>query len=166
MAKTLIIVFLISMVPIIELRGAIPYGILSMYAGMNVVDALKYHTPEVLLIFLVAIVGNMIPVPFIYLFARKILEWGSDKKLLGKPFTWILRKGEKAGEKINQGKTGFIGLMLFIGIPLPGTGAWTGTLAASILHMRFRDSIFAAIGGVLMAGVIMLVLSLTGINIF
>ena len=166
MIKKLLIVFLISMIPIIELRGAIPVGIASLGLGEDVIKALQTNTSEVILVFAVAIIGNMLPVPFIYLFARKVLEWGADKPILGKPFNFILRKGEKAGEKINGKKGAFIGLMLFIGIPLPGTGAWTGTLAASILHMKFKDSILAAIGGVLIAGVIMLILSLIGVNIF
>ena len=152
-----LIVFLVSMIPLIELRGAIPYAIGFINAGYDLSLPLCY---------LIAIVGNMIPVPIIFFFARKVLEWGADKPILGKPFNFILRKGEKAGEKINGKKGAFIGLMLFIGIPLPGTGAWTGTLAASILHMKFKDTIFAAIGGVLIAGVIMLTLSLIGVNIF
>ena len=166
MFTTYLIVFLVSMVPIIELRGAIPIGIASLHLGNDVIAALQTNTSQVVWVFIIAILGNMLPVPFIYLFARKVLEWGKDKKLIGKFFTAILEKGEKAGEKINGKKGAFIGLMLFIGIPLPGTGAWTGTLAASILHMKFKDSIFAAIGGVLIAGVIMLVLSFIGVSIF
>ncbi len=136
-------VFLLSMVPIIELRGAIPLGV-----GMDL---------DLVPVYIVSIIGNMLPVPFIYLFARKVLVWGSDKKIIGKWFTWMLTKGEKAGSKIT-GKAGvgaYLGLMLFVGIPLPGTGAWTGTLAASILDMDFKKSSVAVIGGVLLAGVIM-----------
>ena len=167
MFKILLVVFLISMVPIIELRGAIPVGIVWLFGSdVSVTSAIASNPLQVILIFAVAIIGNMLPVPFIYLFARKVLEWGAKTKFLKRPFTWILNKGEKAGNKINGKKGAFIGLMLFIGIPLPGTGAWTGTLAASILHMKFKDSIFAAIGGVLIAGIIMLTLSLIGVNIF
>ena len=143
-----IIVFLISMVPLIELRGAIPYavGVNNLGGNMNMV-----------VVYILAIIGNMLPVPFIYLFARKILEWGKDKKFIGKFFTFCLEKGEKGGKKL-QAKAGrglFVALMLFVGIPLPGTGAWTGTLAASFLNMGFKKSVIAVICGVLIAGVIM-----------
>ena len=136
-------IFLISMVPIVELRGAIPVGV-----GMGLV---------IVPVYIVSIIGNMLPVPFIYLFARRVLTWGSDKKYIGKWFSWMLAKGEKAGQKI-QGRSGvgvFLGLMLFVGIPLPGTGAWTGTLAASILDLDFKKSTIATMGGVLLAGIIM-----------
>ena len=143
-----IVVFLISMVPLIELRGAIPYavGVNNLGGNMNMV-----------VVYILAILGNMLPVPFIYLFARKILEWGKDKKLIGKFFTFCLEKGEKGGKKL-QAKAGrglFVALMLFVGIPLPGTGAWTGTLAASMLDMDFKKSIIAVMLGVVIAGVIM-----------
>ncbi len=147
MIKKYIIVLLISMVPIIELRGAIPYAV-----GFNLPLIPSY---------IIAIIGNFIPVPFIYLFARKILIWGSSKKYIGKFFTWCLKKGEKGGEKLKASAKGglYIALMLFVGIPLPGTGAWTGTLAASILDLDFKKSCLAAMGGVLLAGTIMLLLS-------
>ena len=143
-----IVVFLISMVPLIELRGAIPYavGVNNLGGNMNMV-----------VVYILAIIGNMLPVPFIYLFARKILEWGKDKKFIGKFFTFCLEKGEKGGKKL-QAKAGrglFVALMLFVGIPLPGTGAWTGTLAASMLDMDFKKSIIAVMLGVVIAGVIM-----------
>ena len=143
-----IIVFLISMVPLIELRGAIPYavGVNNLGGNMNMV-----------VVYILAIIGNMLPVPFIYLFARKILEWGKDKKFNGKFFTFCLEKGEKGGKKL-QAKAGrglFVALMLFVGIPLPGTGAWTGTLAASMLDMDFKKSVIAVMLGVIIAGVIM-----------
>ena len=143
-----LIVFLISMVPLIELRGAIPYavGANSMGADLNMV-----------VVYIVAIIGNMLPVPLIYLFARKILEWGKDKKFIGKFFTFCLEKGEKGGKKLQAkaGKGLFVALMLFVGMPLPGTGAWTGTLAASILDMGFKKSVIAVMLGVIIAGVIM-----------
>lgn len=143
-----IVVFLISMVPLIELRGAIPYavGVNNLGGNMNMV-----------VVYILAILGNMLPVPFIYLFARKVLEWGKDKKFIGKFFTFCLEKGEKGGKKL-QAKAGrglFVALMLFVGIPLPGTGAWTGTLAASMLDMDFKKSIIAVMLGVVIAGVIM-----------
>ena len=139
-----LITFVISMVPLIELRGAIP---IAESLGLNI-----------FLYYPIAIIGNMLPVPFIYLFARKILEWGKDKKIIGKFFTWCLEKGEKGGEKLKKsaGNNGiFIALLLFVGIPLPGTGAWTGTLAASLLNLDFKTSICAVTLGVLLAGIIM-----------
>ena len=143
-----LIVFLISMIPLIELRGAIPVGV-----GMNL---------EPWLLYVIAVLGNMIPVPFIYLFARKTLLWGKDKPVIGKFFTFCLEKGEKGGRKLaaTAGKGLTVALLLFVGIPLPGTGAWTGTLAGSILNMKFKDVIIACMGGVLLAGVIMWVASM------
>ena len=140
-------VFLISMVPIIELRGAIPVAV-----GMGLPLIPSY---------ILCIIGNMLPVPFIYFFARKVLIWGSDKPVIGKFFTFCLEKGEKGGKKL-QAKAGrglFVALLLFVGIPLPGTGAWTGTLAASLLDMDFKSSVVAVMCGVLLAGVIMALIS-------
>lgn len=136
-------VFFISMVPLIELRGAIPY---STVMGLPLFQS-----------YIVAILGNMLPVPIIYLFARKVLEWGADKPVIGGFFSWCLEKGRRGGKKL-QAKAGqglFIALLLFVGVPLPGTGAWTGTLAASLLDIDFKSSILAVMGGVLVAGVIM-----------
>ena len=110
----------------------------------------------------------MLPVPIIYLFARKVLEWGADKPVIGGFFSWCLRKGESGGRKL-QAKAGrglFLALLLFVGIPLPGTGAWTGTLAASILDMDFKSTTIAVMLGVLLAGIIMMVLSFAGVNLF
>ncbi|MBP5635945.1 MAG: small multi-drug export protein [Bacteroidales bacterium] len=150
MKRTLhyLMVFLISMVPLIEIRGAMPY-------------AVGFELPLVPSI-IVAVVGNMLPVPFIFLFARKVLVWGKDKKVIGKFFTWCLEKGEKGGQKLEAkaGRGLYWALFLFVGIPLPGTGAWTGTLAASILNMDFKKSTLAVVGGVLLAGAIMLLGSL------
>ena len=148
MFQKYLIVFLVSMVPLVELRGAIPY-------------ARGYDLP-LLPSYIIAIVGNMLPVPFIFLFARKILEWGQDKRIIGKFFTWCLNKGEKGGRKLqaSAGKGLYFALFLFVAIPLPGTGAWTGTLAASILNMDFKKSIVAVMAGVLLAGIIMGLLSL------
>lgn len=141
--KSYLIVFFISMVPLIELRGAIPY-------------AVGFQLP-LLPSYLIAIIGNMLPVPIIYLFARKVLLWGKDKPAIGTFFTFCLEKGEKGGKKL-QAKAGrglFVALMLFVGIPLPGTGAWTGTLAASLLDMDFKSSVLAVFLGVILAGIIM-----------
>ena len=138
-----LIVFLISMVPLIELRGAIPYAV-----GFDLNLTLSY---------IIAIIGNMLPMPIIYLFARKVLLWGKDKKCIGKFFSFCLEKGEKGGKKLQAkaGKGLYVALMLFVGIPLPGTGAWTGTLAASLLDMDFKKSMLAVFCGVILAGVIM-----------
>ncbi|WP_352403734.1 COG2426 family protein [Kandleria vitulina] len=145
--------FLISMVPIVELRGAIPY---SQFLGLPLVQS-----------YIICIIGNMLPVPFIYLFARKILEWGKDKKIIGKFFTWCLEKGEKGGKKLTEkaGRGTFVALLLFVGIPLPGTGAWTGTLAASILDMDFKQTVAACMLGVLLAGCIMMAASFLGFSL-
>lgn len=143
-----LLVFLVSMIPLIELRGAIPYAV-----GFNL---------PLLPSYIIAIIGNMLPVPIIFLFARKVLVWGSDKKYIGKFFSWCLKKGEAGGEKLKKsaGKGLYWALFIFVGIPLPGTGAWTGTLAASILDMDFKRSVIAIMGGVILAGIIMGLLSL------
>ena len=142
-----LLVFFVSMVPLIELRGAVPIG-LSPLLG----DALP-----LLPLYAVCIVGNMLPVPVIFFFARKVLIWGADKKFIGKFFTFCLEKGEKGGEKLKAkaGRGLYFALFLFVGIPLPGTGAWTGTLAASFLNMDFKKSIIAVMAGVVLAGIIM-----------
>lgn len=143
MFKKFLTIFLISMVPLIELRGALPVA-----QGMNLPMVPSY---------VICVIGNMLPVPIIYLFARKVLEWGCDKPYIGKFFSWCLEKGEKGGKKLQEkaGKGLFWALFLFVGIPIPGTGAWTGTLAASILDMDFKSSVIAVMLGVLLAGVIM-----------
>ena len=147
------------MVPLVELRGAIPFAATYMAAGYDISMPIS---------FVVAVVGNMLPVPFIYFFARKLLEWGADKPVIGKFFTFCLEKGEKGGKKLQEkaGKGLFVALLLFVGIPLPGTGAWTGTLAASLLDMDFKSSVLAAMGGVLLAGVIMYTLSVVAAGTF
>lgn len=190
--KDYVIIFFISMVPLVELRGAIP---VSQGMGLPLVPS-----------YIVCIIGNMIPVPIVFFFARKFLEWGADKRFIGKICTFFLKKGAKAGRKLsgesaeevdfaetaqadgqNQTENGnkvagekltegtgtknskpkrkmskglFIALMFFVGVPLPGTGAWTGTLGASMLDMKFRDAVIAVMLGVLIAGIIMLLGSL------
>lgn len=142
-----LLVFLISMVPLIEIRGAIPYALAVINSGVEL---------NFVVCCIVAILGNMLPVPIIFFFARKVLEWGKDKKVIGGFFTFCLEKGHKGGTKLQEktGKGLYFALFLFVGIPLPGTGAWTGTLAASILDMDFKKSVLSIIGGVLLAGVI------------
>jgi len=148
MLKKYLVVFLISMLPLIEIRGAVPYAV---GFGLPIVPSC-----------IVAVIGNMLPVPFIFLFARKVLEWGKDKRIIGKFFRWCLEKGEKGGRKLEEkaGRGLYWALLLFVGIPLPGTGAWTGTLAASFLNMDFKKSVVFVMLGVLLAGSIMLLGSL------
>ncbi|MDE6014591.1 MAG: small multi-drug export protein [Acetatifactor sp.] len=143
MLKNYLIIFLISMVPLIELRGAIPYAV---GFGLPLVPS-----------YIICILGNMLPVPIIFLFARRVLEWGVDKPIIGRFFKFCLEKGHKGGAKLQQkaGRGLFVALLLFVGIPLPGTGAWTGTLAASLLDMDFKSSVTAVMLGVILAGVIM-----------
>ena len=141
-------VFFISMLPFIELRGAIPY------AQSQHLSILPYY--------LIAIIGNILPIPFVYFFAHKIFVWGSDKAIIGKFFSWCVLKGESGGEKLQAkaSKNGiFIALMIFVGIPLPGTGAWTGALAASILKLDFKSSMIFIFGGILIASIIMVAAS-------
>ena len=155
MLKKYLLIFLVSMIPLIELRGSIV-----MAVGMD----LNFLTAMV-----VCVIGNMLPVPIIYFFARKVLEWGKDKKYIGKFFTLCLEKGENGGKKLTAkaGRGGlFLALLLFVGIPLPGTGAWTGTLAASFLNMGIKSTTVAVCLGVIMAGIIMGAASMAGLHVF
>ncbi|MBO5128796.1 MAG: small multi-drug export protein [Oscillospiraceae bacterium] len=155
MLRKYLVVFFVSMVPLVELRGAVP-----MAAAMD----LDYWTS-----LLVCVIGNMLPVPIIYFFARKVLLWGADKKYIGKFFRFCLEKGERGGRKLvaRTGRGGlFVALMLFVGIPIPGTGAWTGTLAASFLNMGIRSTAGAVSLGVIIAGIIMGVGSHTALHVF
>ena len=149
-----LIAFLVSMVPLIELRGGVP---IATAMGINFWPAL-----------IVCVIGNMLPVPIIYFFARKVLVWGADKKYIGKFFRFCLEKGEKGGQKLVKaaGRGGlFVALMLFVGIPLPGTGAWTGTLAASFLNMGIKSTALSVSLGVVMAGIIMGLVSVGAFSI-
>ena len=144
-------VFLISMIPILELRGAMPIAL-----GMDI----PFYQALI-----ICVIGNMIPVPFIYFFARKFLVWGAKQKHIGKICKFFLVKGEHAGKKLVKaaGRGGlFIALLLFVGIPLSGTGAWTGTLGASFLGMGFKSTVLSVSLGVILAGIIMAVAS-TGV---
>ena len=148
-------IFLISMVPIIELRGAVIYAVA---VDLPVIPAMA-----------ICSLGNMIPVPFIYLFARGALQWGSQRKYIGRICRFLLVKGEGAGKKLTEAagrKGSFLALLFFIGIPIPGTGAWTGTLAASLLNMGFKTTMLAAFLGIIMSGSIMMMLSILGFGIF
>ncbi|MBQ8835847.1 MAG: small multi-drug export protein [Oscillospiraceae bacterium] len=155
MLKKYLLIFFVSMVPLIELRGSI---IMAVGMDLNFFTALT-----------VCVIGNMLPVPIVYFFARKVLLWGCDKKYIGKFFTYCLEKGEKGGQKLTQaaGRGGlFVALMLFVGIPLPGTGAWTGTLAASFLNMGIKSTSISVCLGVVIAGIIMGIVSVTGLHLF
>lgn len=155
MLKKYLFVFLVSMVPLIELRGGVP---MAVTMGLDYFKAL-----------VVCVIGNMLPVPIIYFFARKVLEWGRDKKYIGKFFSYCIEKGEHGGQKlrVRAGRQGlFVALLLFVGIPLPGTGAWTGTLAASFLNMGIKATSLAVSLGVVLAGIIMGIVSMTGVHVF
>ncbi len=147
--------FFIAMVPLIELRAAVPFG---MAMGIEYMPAL-----------IVSVVGNMLPVPIVYFFARKFLIWGARQRYIGKFCNVFLVKGERAGQKLvaRTGRYGlFLALLLFVGIPLPGTGAWTGTLAASFLNMGFKSTVVSVSLGVILAGIIMATVSALGLHIF
>lgn len=136
------------MVPLLELRGAIPF---SVGFGLPTIPS-----------FIICVIGNMLPVPVIFWFARRVLEWGKDKKVIGGFFTWCLEKGDKGGKKLTEkaGRGVYVALFLFVGIPLPGTGAWTGTLAASFLDLEWKKSVVAVMAGVVLAGLIMYLVSI------
>ena len=151
MLKKYIYCFFISMVPLIELRGAI------VVAFSNAMGGALPVIPS----YIVCVIANMLPVPLIYFFARRVLIWGKDRPVIGRFFSFCLKKGEMGGKKLQEkaGRGLFVALLLFVGIPLPGTGAWTGTLAASILGMKFKESVAAVMLGVVLAGLIMGIVS-------
>ena len=148
-------IFFVSMVPLIELRGAIPIAV-----GMDL---------PVLRSIVICSVGNLIPVPVIYFFARKFLIWGARQRYIGKFCNFFLIKGERAGQKLvkKAGRGGlFVALMLFVGIPLPGTGAWTGALGASFLNMGIKSTALSVSLGVVIAGIIMALASTGVLSVF
>lgn len=135
-------VFLCSLLPVIEIRGAI-------------ILARSYNLDPTIS-FLVCFIGNLLPVPFIYFFAQKVLLWGKDKKYIGSFFTYCLQKGKQLGQKLEKkSKNGiFMALLTFVAVPLPGTGAWTATLAASILNLNFKKTLISTAIGIIIAGLI------------
>lgn len=149
-------IFFISMVPLIELRVAVPIAL-----GMDL-----QTIPSIV----VCVIGNILPVPIIYLFAHKFLIWGLDKPVIGAVCRFFHDKGERAGKRLVSSKFGKYGLMValtaFVGIPIPGTGAWTGTLGASFLEMGMKETILSVCVGVILAGIIMASVSLVGIHVF
>ncbi len=137
--KTAIITFFMALAPVIELRGALPYGVLG---GLSVLDA-----------FLISVIGNLVPVPFIIIFIRKIFEW--MRRQSEKLDAVVCRMEAKADAKKEiVEKAEFLGLVILVAIPLPGTGAWTGALVAAMLDMRLKRAFPAIILGVIIAGVI------------
>lgn len=144
MLKVRLITFLMAMVPVVELRGAIPYGVVS---GLSVPEA-----------FLLAVIGNLLPIPILVVFTRKVFEWLRTKsEWLDKLVKRLEAKADK--NKALVEKYEFFGLMLLVAIPLPGTGAWTGALVAAMLDMRLKIAMPAIIVGVLVAGIIVTTLT-------
>ena len=142
--------FIVSMIPIIELRGAIPIG-----QGMGLGFWPCY---------IISVIGNMLPVPIILLFVRVVLAWMKRVKFLDKIAIWVEKKADKHSAKVTKYATW--GLFLFVAIPLPGTGAWTGALGASFLKAGFRSTTLAVSLGVILAGIIMTALSALGLHLF
>lgn len=140
-----LIVFIISILPILELRGGLIAASL-----LNVSPLTGY---------IVSIIGNTLPVPFILLFINKILDWMGKSKIkwMNKLSKWLDKKARKHKDSIE--KYGYLGLILFVGVPLPGTGAWTGCLAASVLNMDKKKSFISIMLGIIMASIIMMILS-------
>lgn len=143
-------VFFCSLLPIIELRGAIPLG-----AALGLDWYINYF---------ISVVGNILPIPFILLLIKLILEWMKKTKLFSKFANWLENKAEKNKSKLDKGV--FIGLLLFVAIPIPGTGAWTGSLLAALTGQKFWKAMLAIVIGVLVAGVIMTLASYGVVSIF
>ena len=138
-----ILVFIISLFPILELRGGL---LAASLLGLNPLPS-----------YIITMVGNLLPIPFILWFITKILDWMRNSKYFSKIANWLDTKVEKHKSSIE--KYGFWGLVLFIGIPLPGTGAWTGSLIASVLEMDRKKAFLAIILGIIMASIIMMLIS-------
>ena len=138
-----LVIFIVSLFPILECRGGL---IVAALLGVPMGVAVP-----------ICVIGNVLPVPFILLLLKKILQW-MKKTPLHKLAEAIEARGQRKSEGMKHGE--FLGLLLFVGIPLPGTGAWTGTLGASLLDMKFKDTVIAVMLGVLIAGLIMMAVSL------
>ena len=143
-------VFAISMLPVVELRGGIPAGAL---LGLDMIPN-----------YLVSILGNFLPVPFILLFIRAILNWMKNTKHFAKIALWLEEKADKHADKVTRYAT--FGLFLFVAIPLPGTGAWTGSLIAALIGMKKKHALISVFLGVLVAGLIMSLASYGVVGIF
>lgn len=141
MLKPILYTFALSMVPIVELRGALILGFglsLPWYVNLPI-----------------CILGNMLPIPFILLFIRRILNWMKNVKCLDKIALWVEKVGQKRSGKVT--KYELLGLFLFVAIPLPGTGAWMGALISSLLEMRIKHSLISIFLGVICAGTLITV---------
>ena len=138
-----ILVFIISLLPILELRGGL---IAAALLGLDPIPS-----------YIISIIGNLLPIPFILLLINKILNWMRKSKHQKKIANWLDSKVEKHKGQIE--KYGYLGIILFVGIPLPGTGAWTGSLIASVLNMDKKKTFLAVIVGVFIASIIMMLLS-------
>lgn len=156
MFEKYLFVFIISMVPLVELRGAIP---IALGMGLDPLPSIA-----------VCSIGNLLPVPFIYLYAHKFLLWGLDKPFIGFVCRFFHEKGESAGDRLKQSLWGKYGMLValaaFVGIPIPGTGAWTGTLGASFLEMGKKQTAVAVTIGVAIAACIMSSVSMVGAHVF
>ena len=144
MLRAELVTFLMAMVPVVELRGAIPYGVL---AGLSVPTA-----------FILAVIGNLVPIPFLIVFTRKVFDWLKTKS---ERLSNLVHRMEAKADK-RKGlveKSEFLGLVILVAIPLPGTGAWTGALVAAMLNMRLKRAMPAITVGVLIAGVIVTTLT-------
>lgn len=142
-----LLVFALSMVPVLELRAALPLALL--YYDINPVVAI-----------LLTFIGNVLPVPFLVVWGRQVLEWLASFKTLGGPFRWILRLGEKKVSKMHR--TLFVSLLLFVAVPLPGTGAWTGSLIALTLNLKLKKALPPIALGVLIAGIVVAIACFAG----
>ena len=140
-----IYLIIISMIPFVELRGAIPVGV---GFGMNPVE-----------VFILCVIANCIPVPFIIFLIKPIFIWLKRFRTFEKIITKLEGLADKKSGKITAYKYEMVGLMLFVGIPLPGTGAWSGALIAALLNMRIKHAFFAIVLGVILAGVLVTLIS-------
>ena len=151
MAGEFTLTMLFSMIPVVELRGGIPFGVT---LGLPVWVA-----------FIAAVIGNLIPVPFIIVYIRRIFQWMRRRiPRLNRMVDALERKAHLKGQKVTKYK--YLGLMLFVAVPLPGTGAWTGSLAAAFLDMPLRKAIPSIIAGVLIAGMAITILTSGVVNLF
>lgn len=140
MLKAILYTLGTSLLPVLEIRAAIPVGIES---GLSPVFA-----------YLLGLAGNMLPIPFLILLTRKVINWLKEHNILVRFTAWLERKGEEKAKRVKE--YSFWGLVILVAIPLPGTGAWTGALVASLLNMRLKDALPAILLGVIIAGLVVL----------
>ncbi len=138
-----VVVFIISMLPILELRGGL---IASALLGIPMIQAIP-----------ICVIANILPIPFLLLFIRKIFDWLRPTKVFGPIVKWLEKRAMNRSSTLERGE--FLGLLLFVGIPIPGTGAWTGSLLASLFGIDIRKSSLAILCGIAMACVIMTLFS-------